>query len=193
MIVKALTKRYQADIARVRKNITTRAGRVLHTRLMQPTDTPLLVEFYHNLSQATRARRFHQAYREVEPELVRTTARRLADVDNETHGGAVVALEKTATGERIVAVARLMRPVGEPTSPEAEAAITVRDDYHRQGVGTEMLRRLVLLARKMKVRTLVANIEADNYPALKLFRGLNLPTTSSTSQGESVLRIQMPE
>jgi L-amino acid N-acyltransferase YncA len=75
----------------------------------------------------------------------------------------------------------------------AEAAIVIRDDYHGQGLGTELLRRLVLLAKQMKVKQMQAVIEADNASAIRLFRELGLPTKSDTSQGETTLIIEMPE
>jgi len=186
-------RRYRANIDRVRNWFRTRTGKVLGSRLLTPADAPLLVDFFYGLSKESLMRRFHQSNREVSPEEIRTTAQRLANVDNLTTGGAVLALERGVWGEKIVGVARLMREEDTPHSPEAEAAIVVRDDYHGQGVGSEILRRLVLLARKMGVRTMVANIEASNYGALHLFRALGLPTTSETSRGETTLYIQMPE
>jgi RimJ/RimL family protein N-acetyltransferase len=187
------SRRYRANIDRVRGWFRTRNGKILGSRLLTPADAPLLVDFFFGLSIESRMRRFHQGNREVSPEEIRTTAERLANVDNLTTGGAVLAVERGIWGERIVAVARLMREDDTPNSPEAEAAIVVRDDYHGQGVGSEILRRLVLLARKMGVRTMVANIEASNHPALRLFRSLDLPTTSETSRAETTLYIQMPE
>lgn len=190
---KAVDRRLRRNIDRVPRRFRLRNGKQVGSRLLRPQDAPLLADFFYQLSPETLQRRFHQPMRDVPPSEVRAGAERLANVDNLTTGGAVLALENGIWGERIVAVARLMRPESEPQSPEAEAAIVVRDDYHGQGVGSELLRRLVLLARKMGVRTMIANIEADNYGALRLFRGLKLPTQSSTSRGETVLRISMPE
>lgn len=186
-------KRYRGSIDRVRKWFRIRNGKTLGCRLLTPADAPLLVEFYYSLSDESLMRRFHQGKRVVSPGEIRSRAEHMSDVDNLTTGGAVIAVEKGTRGERVVGVARLMRDETAPDSPEAEAAIVVRDDYHGQGVGSELLRRLVLLARKMNVRVMIANIEATNYDALRLFRGLDLPTTSETSRGETVLSIQMPE
>jgi hypothetical protein len=43
----------------------------------------------------------------------------------------------------------------------------------------------------MHVHTLLATIQADNLPALRLFRRLNFPITSHTSHAETELRIQL--
>lgn len=106
----------------------------------------------------------------------------------------MLALEVDAAGhEAVVGVARLGRPLGEPTSPEAEAAVVVRDDYHGQGVGAELLRRMVLLAKQMGVKIIVAYIEADNGPALRAFRKLRLPVVVQTHDAETEMRFTVPE
>ena len=121
------------------------------------------------------------------------TARGLADVDNETLGGAVLALEVDAAGEEhVVGVARLGRPPDDPHSPEAEAAIVVRDDYQGRGVGTELLRRMVLLAKQMRLKTILAIIESDNEPALRAFRGLGLPVDVRVHRAQVEMRFEVP-
>ena len=59
----------------------------------------------------------------------------LANVDGYAKGGAVSALT---------------------VDPVADVAVVVGDDYHGAGIGTELLHRLVSLARQMKVRQMVA-------------------------------------
>lgn len=192
MFVKQNHDRFRQDIRRIRKWFFTRDGRKLYSRLMLPTDTELLIDLFSRLSPETKRRRFHYPVDLVEPDLLLDAARHLADVDNRTRGGAVVALEESPEGQRIVGVARLMRDENAPDSPDVEAAIVVRDDYHGQGVASELLRRMVLLARHMQATTIVAEIEADNYPAIKLFRELDLPTETTTSHGETTMRIAVP-
>ena len=94
--------------------------------------------------------------------------------------------------EHIVGVARLARPEGKPDSPLVESAVVVRDDFQGQGVGTELLARLVLLAKQMGARTLLAEFQPHNQAAIRLFRELNLPTEISASHGETSMRITLP-
>lgn len=192
MFVKQDQKRFRQDINRVRPWFKTRTGRLLRSRLLQPGDTALLIDFFKHLSTETKRRRFHAPVENIDETTILERAQHLCDVDNRTSGGAVLALHKEEDGEHIVGVARLMRPEGQPDSPEIEAAIVVRDDFHGEGVATELLRRLVLLAKQMKAKTIVAMIEADNYAAIKLFRELDLPTTSTTSHAETTLYISVP-
>jgi acetyltransferase len=187
-----VNERYAGTCDDQNHTIVTRDGTELTCRLMQPSDAPLLVDLFHRLSPESKRRRFHYPIEIYDDDALLEAATRLADVDNRTQGGAVVALEQAADGEHIVAVARLMRPAGKPNAPDVEAAITVRDDYQGRGLGTEMLRRMVLLAKRMQATTIVAEIEADNYAAVRLFRELNLVTVSSTTHGETTMRMEVP-
>ena len=165
----------------------TRDGVKLVFRLIKPSDQARLIDFFYALSPESRRRRFHIDVEHVSSYQVEETSHLLCQVDNRTNGGAVLVLE----GKQIVGVARLARPLHQPTWPEAEAAIVIRDDYHGHGVGTALLQRLVLLAHSMGITCMIAEIEADNHEALRLFRGLKLPTETTVSHGEMMLRIQL--
>lgn len=186
-----ITERLVRNLARGTR-LSLGDGRTLKIRLMWPDDTELLVDFFLRLSPETKRRRFNYAIDDVDADILHETARRLTDIDNRTNGGAVAALEKVDGVERIVGVSRLMRPEHTLDSPEAEAAITVRDDYQRAGLGTQLVQLLPALARRMKVRVIVANIAAENLPALRVFRKLNLPMDVETSAGETTMRIYVP-
>lgn len=194
-MVDAVTdQRYSGTLAEAPPQFSTRDGAILRTRTIRPDDAVRLLAMFEQLSSETRLRRFHFNPDKVNEEMKWGTACALADVDNLTQGGAVLALDVDEAGvEQIVGVARLARPQGEPSSPEAEAAVVIRDDFQGRGVGTELLRRMVLLAKQMRVRTIVAIIEADNGPALRVFRGLALPVVVRTRRAETEMRFTVPE
>lgn len=187
------SRRYASSLARARPWFKTRDGITLRSRLLRPADAPLLIDFFERLSSETRRRRFHTDVDRVDDDLIYRRSLEMTNVDNLGQEGAVIATVREEDGqEHIVGVARLARPARQPDHPEAEAAITVRDDFHGRGVGTELLRRMVLLAKQMQVKTILAVIEADNYPAIKLFRELDLPTETHTSYAETEMRIAVP-
>ncbi|MBK8047005.1 MAG: GNAT family N-acetyltransferase [Anaerolineales bacterium] len=159
---------------------------------MQPDDVPLMVAMFHQLSPESRRRRFHTNVEHVSDELIYQRAGELANVDNETNRGALIAIYAGPAGEEMVGSVRLARPADKPDSLEAEAAIVVRDDFQGQGVGQELLRRMVLLAKKMRVKTIVAIFEPDNEGAIRLFRELNLPSELTIHHGETIMRIAVP-
>jgi acetyltransferase len=163
-------------------------GYWLYARLIQPEDQTRLVHLFDLLSSQARRRRFHADVDHLPPDVIDYHAHNFANVDNQLTGGAAVAIDYRGQGQKIVAVLRL----GAPEAGVAEVAVVVRDDFQGRGVGRALLQRLPTLARHMGVHTVVANIEADNLPAIRLFRRLNWPTVSRTSRAETELRIELP-
>ena len=166
----------------------TKDGYWLYARLIQPEDQARLVHLFERLSSQVRWRRFHADVDHLPPEMVANYALAFATVDNEQTGGAVVATDYRGTGQKIVGVVRL----GAPEAGVAEVAVVVRDDFQGRGVGYALLQRMPTLAQRMGVHTVVGTIQADNLPAILLFRRLNLPMTSTTSHAETVVRIATP-
>ena len=186
--------RFQQDINDVDNTIITRSGETLAARLIKPEDEELLVDFARSLSPKSRRRRFHQSVEHLSDKRIHDLAQQLADVDNYTKGGAVLALSLGDDGRPyIIGVSRLGRAPNQLDDPVADAAIVVRDDYHGEGVGTELLRRLVLLARQMKVKQMVAMIESDNSHAIRLFTDLGLPMEIEVDSGEMIFTIDLPD
>lgn len=192
MLVMQDTARYQREIDTVEPTFVSRTGKVIRTRLIRPDDGEILIDFFMQLSPESRRRRWHLPVENLDMDILHERVKPLVNVDNLTNGGAVLGLVDEGGREHVVGVARLMRTNPDPEWPEAEAAIVVRDDYHGQGIATELLYRMVLLAKRMNVKTILAIIEADNAPAVRVFRELNLPTQARTSHGETEMHISVP-
>jgi RimJ/RimL family protein N-acetyltransferase len=167
---------------------TTDKGIQIYTRLIDPKDAHLLIDLFNHLSPDTRRRRFNVGLANVEWERIQTTAQELAGVDNRTTGGAILAFNED---NELIGVARLARPLDDRTSPSAEVAVVVRDDYQNQGIGTSLTDLLVSLARQMKIRTLTASIQADNAHIFAMLRKLPVPVRSQTSHGETEVMIDI--
>ena len=167
---------------------TLKNGQKLYFRLMLPEDQPLLYELRAHLSDQSLSRRFHvDAYR-ITPERVQKIIAELVQVDNVAQT-ALMALYRDDMGEHIVGVARLALVSDDASGQTAEVAVIVRDDYQQQGMGRELLRRALRLARLMGFKKWVAYIQTDNLGALRLFRSLKLPTQAHTSHGSTELQI----
>ena len=183
----------KSDVTRRPVRYTTRDGRKLTLRLIRPVDAPLLEELFYRLSPESRWRRFHALTDGIPPERVAEQAGIMADVDNRTLEGAVVAVAKEVDGEHIVGVVRLARPPSKPDAEEAEAAVVVLDAYQGQGVGSELLQRMLQLAQRMKVKRILAVFQPDNAGAIHLFRALGLRSRLETSHGISKMYTELPE
>ena len=193
MVAKMASIRRRSDVTRRPVRFTTRDGRKLTLRLIRPADAPLLEELFYRLSPESRWRRFHALTNGIPPERVAEQAGAMADVDNRTLEGAVVAVAKDEDAEQIVGVVRLARPPAKPDAPEAEAAVVVLDEYQGQGVGSELLQRMLQLARRMRVKRIVAVFQPDNAGANRLFRDLGLSSRLETSHGISKMYTELPE
>jgi RimJ/RimL family protein N-acetyltransferase len=89
----------------------------------------------------------------------------LTRIDHHDHEALVAIVP--ATGE-LVGVARFIRSAEDPRS--AEVAFVVADRWRRQGLGGELLRRLLVRAREESIDRLTADILVGNRAMLALFR-----------------------
>jgi RimJ/RimL family protein N-acetyltransferase len=145
-------------------------------RPIRAADKALLANGFERLSEQSVYRRFLSPLPELRPmDLVYLT-----EVDHHDHE-ALLAID-TQSGDA-VGVARYVR------SPEyldrAEFAVTVLDDWHRRGVGTELLRRLVQRARAEDVKRFTALVHAENTEMLGLLEKLGGFRTTRTRSGVS--------
>ncbi|MGW5668562.1 N-acetyltransferase family protein, partial [Micromonospora sp. NPDC003776] len=85
----------------------------------------------------------------------------------------------------VVAMANLL---GE--GDEAEAALLVRDDWQRRGLGTALLRRLLGHAERAGYAAVLLHVQAENTPMLRAVRRLDRPT--SVERDGSVLTVTVP-
>lgn len=183
----------RVDPESLEASFITRGGDSIRCRLILPDDGPLLISLFQHLSPDTRRRRFNVPLENLDPARLVQEARRLAAVDNRTVGGAVLAFAGEKGQEELIGVARIGRIPTSPTSPEAEAALVVRDDFQGQGIGTALMALLALLARRMRVETLTASVQADNEALFALLRALHLPLERHTSHGETTISLSVDD
>jgi RimJ/RimL family protein N-acetyltransferase len=126
------------------------------------------------LSPLSRYRRFLAP----KPNLSSSETRYFVDVDGSNHYALVAVL---ADAPRvIVGVVRFVRLSDEPQA--AEFSVVVGDPYHRQGLATALLTRLMDVAREHGIVRFRATMLADNEPAQRLVTGLS-PRTHIRRRG----------
>jgi acetyltransferase len=134
-------------------------GTQLKIRPIRPEDEPAMVKFHEGLSDRSVYLRFFASeklsIRIAHERLVRSC---FIDYRREL---ALVAERQSAdsTETEIIAVGRLVKSREDNS---AEIAIVVSDRYQRQGLGTELVRRLVQVGRAEKLGRLVANFLSEN-------------------------------
>ncbi len=142
-----------AHATKIRPELLVRDGRAIVLRPIRAADADLLIEFHDRLSAHTKYLRFF----EPKPRLTPREAHYLANVDYESRF-AIVACAREDGEERILAVGRF--DLAGPAT--GEAAIVVRDDYQRRGLGTAIFGRLIEIARARGVTSLSGEILAEN-------------------------------
>jgi len=160
--------------------LNLRDGRRLNVRHICPEDADRLVELFWHLSSDTRWRRFFVPLDNVDPDLVRRTARRMAAIDRRREV-ALVAVTPAADHEDIVAVARFA--CQNAADKTAEGAIVVRDDYQGVGLGSHLLHLLIRAARMHDLRAMSIFTQGDNPAILTIVRRMDIPYTSSFAAG----------
>jgi acetyltransferase len=134
-------------------------GTTVQLRPIRPEDEPLMVKFHATLSERTvYLRYFHMENLGARVAHERLLQKCFIDYDREM--ALVADLQDSETREHaILAVGRLTKT---PDEPEAELAVLVADRWQNQGLGTELVRRLIEIARDEKLARVLANILPEN-------------------------------
>jgi acetyltransferase len=141
-----------------------KSGRTVLIRQIRPDDGPRLRMGYRALSPESQYQRFLA----LKPALTDSEVRYLVDVDGVNHYALVATT--TSSPDWIIGVARFVRAADDPEA--AEFAIVIGDPYQGEGLGSELLERLVDAAIERGISRFRATALADNVAIHKLVRRL---------------------
>jgi GNAT superfamily N-acetyltransferase len=143
--------------------IYLRDGTPVGLRPILSQDKAEVVQAFERLSLQSRYQRFLSPVRELSPSLLAY----LTDIDYVDHfayGAFAIAQPKPT----LIGVARYIRLADEPQS--AEVAIAVIDEYHRRGLGRQLLCALACTAIENGISRFRGNSLWENRPMLELLR-----------------------
>jgi acetyltransferase len=153
-------------------------------RPIRPEDEPAMITFHASLSEhSVYLRYFHM---EKLPDRVaheRLLQKCFIDYDREI---ALVAVRPEAGEQEILGIGRLTK---NPGSHDAEVAVLITDKYQRQGLGMELTRRLIQIARHEKLETIEANILPENTAMRGIALGLGFKSEPGLSQTRAFLHL----
>jgi acetyltransferase len=143
---------------------TSPDGQVLRFRPIRPEDEPLVVEFHASLSEETVFSRYlrHLGFdeRTAHERLIR-----ICFVDYDREMALVAECDHPESGQpQVIGIGRLSRIFG---TDDARVAVLVTDARQGRGIGTELLRRLVDVARAEGVGVLRTEMRLDNIGMLR--------------------------
>ena len=137
---------------------TMKDGASVLIRPIRPEDEPLMVRFHEKLSErSVYLRYFHPL--KLSQRVAHERLLRICFIDYDREMALVVVRKDAAGAQEIIAVGRVSRL---HASNEAEVAVLISDQYQRRGLGTELLRRLLEIARNEGIRRISANMLAEN-------------------------------
>jgi acetyltransferase len=159
---------------------TMQDGTQVTIRPIRPEDEPLMVKFHETLSERSVYFRYFHAMR-LTQRIAHERLTRMCFIDYEREMALVVLRKNQESGEQeILAVGRLITVHG---TREGEFAILVSDNWHRHGLGYELLKRLVDIGRKEKLTRIFGDILPENRDMLKVCDKLNFRRHYSANDG----------
>lgn len=156
-------------------------GREVLIRPIRPEDEPLMADFHESLSEQTvYLRYFHMEALSARVAHQRLLRKCFIDYDREM---ALVAECQTGAAGRceILGVGRLTR---QRDPQKAEVAVLVADKAQRLGLGKELLRHLIDIARDEKFQSITARVLPDNAGMRDLAQGFGFVAVDSADPTE---------
>ncbi|MBW2023212.1 MAG: GNAT family N-acetyltransferase [Deltaproteobacteria bacterium] len=137
-------------------------GTPVTIRPIKPTDEPLLQDFFYSHSDETVYRRYFRSVRS----MPHSKAQTLVNLDYKDNMAFVATIGEIGF-EKIIGVARYAKEKDHPGM--VEVAYTIREDYHRLGLGSILQDRLEHYAKKMGFKGVAGYLFEDNVAMLRTF------------------------
>lgn len=164
-------------------------GREATIRPIRPEDEPLMVAFHGTLSERTVYLRYFSAL-SLRKRVDHERLLRICFGGYDREMVLVADTKDPATGShKILGVGRLNKL---RTDNEAEVAVLVSDPYQKQGVGTELLRCCIEVAKKEKLSRLVAELLFDNIGMERLFKKFHFTFRTHENSESITAALELP-
>jgi len=150
-------------------------------RPVRISDEPLLKDFFYSLSDKSLYRRFSSARTDMPHERLQEFV-----IIDYTKKMIILAVKEQEGKEEILGLGQYEINEGTRT---AEVALVVKDDYQRQGMGTELLTYLTQLAKKQGLLGFTAEVLVENRPMFRLFEKMGFDTEERSEAGVSELEM----
>ncbi|CAN5743994.1 bifunctional acetate--CoA ligase family protein/GNAT family N-acetyltransferase [soil metagenome] len=148
-------------------------------RPIRPEDEPAMIAFHEGLSEESVYSRYFQALK-LSQRVTHERLTRICFIDYDREMALVADRRGTSGPHEILGVGRLSRIFG---TEEAEFALLVADSQQGQGLGTELLRRLLQVARDEGIRRVIAEMLTDNRAMQHLCQKLGFRLHHSIEDG----------
>jgi acetyltransferase len=162
-------------------------GKKVTIRPIRPEDEPLIVNFHEGLSERSVYLRYFSPLK-LQQRVAHTRLVRICfnDYDREI---ALVAEHKDGDGKsQVVGVARLSKL---HSTNAGEFAVVVTDAWQRKGLGTELTKRLVQIAKNEKMARLVAYTLRENKDMQHMCKKVGFQVRTPVGESECVIEMEL--
>jgi acetyltransferase len=160
---------------------TMKNGDAVTIRPIRPEDEPLLIRLHQALSERSVYLRYFQPLK-LSQRTAHERLTRICFIDYDREMVLVVERKNNKEGQpEVIAIGRLSKLRG--GGNEAELAVLVDDRYQGQGMGTELYRRLVAVARDEKLKRVVSTILTENREMRAICQKLGFRMESDLEDG----------
>jgi acetyltransferase len=167
------------------KKWTLTDGTQVVIRPVRAEDEPSFVRFHHSLSDRSVYFRYFQT-RKLSQRIAHERLAQICFIDYDRQMALVAErIDADSRESEIIGVGRFIKIHGTDT---AEFAIVVSDQYQRRGLGTELLRRLVHIARLEKLHWLTSQILLENFGMQRVCQRFR---SASLTRDDSVLKVDI--
>ena len=139
-------------------SFSTRNNIQVKVRFLHAEDAPLLIDIFENMGEESRYQRFNQSVDNLSRKRIWDEAKQIVESSTANGRGFIAFVDLPDQSNVPIAVARYVHM----TADKAEAAMSVRDDFQGQGVGTVLFNLLLDEAKKNGLRSLVGMLLNSN-------------------------------
>ena len=154
-------------------------GEEINIRPIRPEDEPLLIRLHQALSERTVYLRYFQPLK-LSSRTAHERLTRICFIDYDREMALVAERKKEDGNPEIIAIGRLSRLRGRA---EAEMAVLVDDRFQHQGLGSELYRRLIEVARDEHLVKVTSTILTENHEMQAICRKLGFHMHSDLEEG----------
>ena len=161
-------------------------GEMYVIRPIRPEDEPKMIKFHESLSERSVYLRYFRAF-QLSQRVEHERLTRISFIDYDRTMALVAERHNPETNEdEIVAVGRLTKSRG---TNEAEYALLVSDDFQGRGLGTELLSRLLQIARDEDVARVTAYMLTENRGMINISKKLGFRLEREAELVKAVIEV----
>ncbi len=152
-------------------------------RPIRPEDAPLLEELFESLSKRSIYMRFFTPLKRMNNRMLA----RFTQIDYDRHI-ALTAIADTDTDDKLLGVARVIL---ENNLKKAEFSAIVGDRWQGKGIGAQLLKRCIDIARRRGVKIIYGTVLAENTQMLALSRKMGFEDKKVSRASEYELLLEL--